>query len=343
MHAQTHHRLRADHSLITPLTFNAQRGVAHVIIMRLIKLISGLALISSTLLMMNQAHGQMTDSSGSETEPMTQTSQARRARFMTTPRVASMGSAGIGGSRATSALMLNPAGMLSDISYVVDANYFRTRGEDNLLNINITDSQTSKNKFALGLGYQANLADGDIAEHHAQIGLAIPLFNAGSTPVIGGLNGHYLYQAEDEDDHFDIDLGVMLPLSQVLSVGVVGAQLLDDDRQIWGAGVGLTNKSFSGHFDLLHSFNVVRTELRAGLEWLLSDRFVLRGGYIHMLSAELRDEEGPSAFSLGAAILKLGTGRGRVNLSYQRALMNDEYTFGAGFSLYLDDHRRTMR
>lgn len=275
-----------------------------------------------------------------ETEPV---KLAPQARLMTNPRVASMGGAGIGGSRATSALITNPAGMLSDASYVIDANYFRTPAEENLINFNVTDSQTSQNKFALGIGYQTNLTEGDFIEHHGQIGLAIPLFHLGSYGVLGGVNAHYLYQAADESDHFDIDLGVMVPVSQVLSIGIMGAQLLEDQRRVWGMGIGLLNKSFSGHLDLKRSFDVERFDVNAGLEWLLSDRFVIRGGYLHQLSAPEVDQEGPEAFTIGGAFLGLGSGKGRINFSYHRSLRDDEYIFGVGFSIYLDDRRQQMR
>ena len=256
---------------------------------------------------------------------------------ITVPRVASMGGSGIAGSRATSAFITNPAGMVLDSSYVVDANYFRTQTEENWLSLSVTDSQTHQGRFALGLGYQTKVISGDFTSHDAQIGLAMPIFKLGSRPVFGGVTGHYLYDDLSQDDLFDVDLGLMIPLGKVVSIGVVGDRLLEADERRWGAGLGFTTQSMSAHIDLKHSFETESSDLNMGVEGLLSSSFVARGGYVHQFTPQGGEAQ---AMTLGLAILGLGTGRGRINVSYVKSLIDDEYLFGAGFSTYLDTRIR---
>ena len=252
---------------------------------------------------------------------------------ITVPRVSAMGSAGMGGARSTSALIVNPAGMVLDNSYVVDANYFRTQTEENWLNLNITDSQTHQGRFALGLGYQTKLNGGEFTTHDAQIGVAMPIFKLGSRPVLGGATGHYIYDETSKDDVFDVDLGLMVPFSKAFSVGLVGSRLLEEDERRWGVGLGLTTQSLSAHFDLRHSVEADSSDLNIGVEGLLSSSFVARAGYIHRFAPQNSESQ---EMTFGVAILGLGSGRGRVNFSYSRSLINDYYIFGTGFSTYLD-------
>lgn len=252
---------------------------------------------------------------------------------LTSPRVSAMSNAGIGGSNSTSALMINPAGMVLDSSYVIDANYLRSSQAQNMFGLNVTDSQTKGGTFALGLAYQTEMTNGDFVQHDGRIGLAMPVFKLAKRQVFGGVSAHYIYQQETKNDHFDMNFGLMSLVTDIFSVGLVGTDLLSDELQRWGVGAGLITRKISAHIDFKHNFDYAYSDVHLGAEAMISSNLVLRGGYVH----NFKDEESePNLFSVGLAILKLGQGRGRVNLSYNQSLTRDEHIIAVGFSTYLE-------
>lgn len=271
---------------------------------------------------------------------------------LTTPRVAAMGHAGIGGARANSALILNPAGMSAGASYAVDANYFRTSEGANLLGINVVDSQTrySRDRLALGLGYQALMKSGEASGHDAQVGFSLPVSKLSSSLLLMGASARYIYDERTERDGFDLNAGLLLQLSSAVSVGAVGVELLEEDRRSLGGGLGLSTQRLSVNLDYLRQLSVSENHYRAGAELMLSDALVFRFGYLYrqrrddelsVMSPNVNDlsliNESPSQqWSGGIALVGLGGGDGQLSTSYSYAPETKSYFFGLSLSTYLN-------
>ena len=262
---------------------------------------------------------------------------------LTTPRVAAMGSAGIGGSKANSALVLNPAGMSAGAFYAVDGNYFRTSEKANLLGINVVDSQTrfTRDRFALGLGYQARIQEGEATAHDAQLGFSRPVSKIGSMLLLLGGAARYIYDELSQRDNFDINLGAMLQLSSLFSIGIIGSELLEDSQRRVGGGVSVTTAQLSVNLDYLRHLEIDKDQYRAGAEFMVSDNFVLRGGYLY---TNLNNENSTNStsqsntikqWSVGLAFVGLGGGDGQISLSYSKFIEQEYSFFGLSLATYL--------
>ena len=251
-----------------------------------------------------------------------------------TPRSASMGGAGVGGAISNTALTINPAGMSSGSFYAVDGYYYRTSSEENHLGISVADSQTryARDQLALGLAYQAVIQGGEAKAHDARLGLSFPLFNIAEAPILGGLSGRYIYDERTERDGFDIDIGLMTQIAEMVSIGLVGRELLEERLRFLGGGLGLNTARFTLHLDYLRRAFDQRSELRSGAELMIGDRAVLRGGYRHaFLVKDDKDRE----VSGGLAIIGLGGGNGQLSFSYTHYLDRSFSFFGVSLSAYL--------
>ena len=273
---------------------------------------------------------------------------------LTTPRVAAMAGAGIGGSKANSALILNPAGMSAGAFYAVDANYFRTSDKANLFGINIVDSQTryTRDRFALGIGYQTRLVDGEASAHDAQLGFSRPISKIGNMLLLLGGSARYIYDEQSQRDNFDINAGVMLQLSSLISLGFVGSELLEEDHRLIGGGLSLTTKQIAVNLDYLRQLANQQNQYRAGAEFMISDSLVLRGGYsfqpatsanpsenqgnlLDQTSLSSTTTEDFKQWSMGLAFVGLGGGDGQLSLSYSEEVETEHSFFGISLSTYL--------
>jgi hypothetical protein len=245
-----------------------------------------------------------------------------------------MGGAGIGGGLSNAALSLNPAGMSSGSFYALDLYYFRTSESANLVGVNVVDSQTryTRDKIALGLGYQADIEGFDAKAHDARVGLSTPLFNLSSALFLGGLSARYVYDERTKRDGFDIDAGVMTRIADLISIGVVGRELLNEDHRRFGAGVGLDTTRLSAHFDYLKTPSLELDALRVGAELMITEQFVIRGGYAQELPKE---GEGARLVSGGLSMIGLGGGNGQLSCSYTHDLNDDTSFFGVSLTAYL--------
>ena len=261
---------------------------------------------------------------------------------LTTPRVAAMGSAGIGGAQANSALVLNPAGMSAGAFYAVDANYFRTSEKANLLGINVVDSQTryTRDRFALGLGYQGRIQDGEATAHDAQIGFSRPASKIGNMLLLLGGSARYIYDEISQRDNFDINIGAMLQLSSLVSLGIVGAELLDDSHRKVGSGIAVTTKQIAINLDYLRYLETKQDQYRAGAEFMVSDSLVFRGGYLYGKQANSNSMSNNlnstiKQWSIGLAFVGLGGGDGQLSLSYSEQVDTEHSFFGLSLATYL--------
>lgn len=273
---------------------------------------------------------------------------------MTTPRVSAMGQAGIGGARANSALILNPAGMSAGAFYAVDANYFRSSEGANLLGINVVDSQTrySRDRLALGLGYQALMKGGEATGHDARIGFSLPISKIDTSLLMMGASARYLYDETSQRDGFDLNAGFMLQISSILNIGLVGTELLEETQRSLGAGIGLSTQRLSLNLDFLQRLKEQVGDYRAGAEFMVSDSLVFRFGYLYHPSAPQSDRQDQSLLDLtltddlstaddlqqwsgGLAIVGLGGGDGQLSASYTYTPSTKGYVFGLSLSTYL--------
>ena len=274
---------------------------------------------------------------------------------MTTPRVASMGQAGAGGARANSALILNPAGMSAGAFYAVDANYFRSSEGSNIIGINVVDSQTrySRDRLALGLGYQALIEGGEATGHDARVGFSLPVSKISTSLLLMGGSARYVYDEETERDGFDLNGGLMLQLSSLFSMGVVGADLLENKRRSIGGGLGLSTQRVTINLDYHYRLASQVGDYRAGAEFMLSDSLVFRFGYLYqpfgkskgaeqddvlglgLKSDKIESNDDLQQWSGGLALVGLGGGDGQLSASYTYTPLTESYLFGLSLSTYL--------
>lgn len=269
---------------------------------------------------------------------------------VTTPRVTAMGQAGIGGALANSALVLNPAGMSAGSFYAIDANYFRSSEEANLIGINIVDSQLryTKDRVAVGIGYQTQLKSGDTSGHDVLLGLSKAVSKIGTTLLLGGVSGRYIYDQSTGRDGFNLNAGLMLQASSFISIGAVGYDLLEAGDRSFGAGLGITSRQLSINLDYLRQVELAQNQYRIGAEAMISDGFAIRAGYLHNQDQEVTNNTlevanlvsryrfTSSQWSAGVAMIGLGGGDGQLSFSYTQPLDSDAFFFGFSLSTYLN-------
>ena len=267
-----------------------------------------------------------------------------------TPRVTAMGQAGIGGALANSALVLNPAGMSAGAFYAIDANYFRSSEEANLIGINIVDSQLryTRDRVAVGIAYQTQLKSGDSSGHDVLLGLSKAVSKIGNTMLLGGVSGRYIYDQSTDRDGFNMNAGLMLQVSSILSIGAVGYDLLEAGDRSFGAGVGITSRQLSINLDYLRQIELAQNQYRIGAEAMLSDGFAIRAGYLHNQNQTTENTISnvanlvssyrliSSQWSAGLAMIGLGGGDGQLSFSYTQPLDSDAFFFGLSLSTYLN-------
>ena len=267
-----------------------------------------------------------------------------------TPRVTAMGQAGIGGALANSALVLNPAGMSAGAFYAIDANYFRSSEEANLIGINIVDSQLryTKDRVAVGIGYQTQLKSGDSSGHDVLLGISKAISKIGNTMLLGGVSGRYIYDRSTDRDGFNMNLGLMLQASSLLSIGMVAYDLLEKSDRTIGTGIGITSRQLSINLDYLRQIELATNQYRVGAEAMLSDGFAIRAGYLHNQDVGLESDTinvsnlvsryrfTRSQWSAGIAMIGLGGGDGQLSFSYTQPLDSEDFFFGLSLSTYLN-------
>jgi hypothetical protein len=267
---------------------------------------------------------------------------------VTTPRITAMGQAGIGGSRANSALVLNPAGMSASAFYAIDANYFRSAEGVNRLGINIVDSQLryTRDKIALGIGYQTQLKSGETSSHDALIGISKAISKIGGALILAGISTRYIYDEPSGRDGFNVNAGLMLQLSSIFSIGAVGADLLEESYRNAGVGIGLNTQRLSLNIDYLRQLQNADQQYRLGAEAMLSDSIVIRAGYLHNQSSIEEKADSllqtyrftNSQWSVGFALLpqissaKTGS---QLSFSYSRPIEGNDFFFGLSLTTYL--------
>ena len=257
--------------------------------------------------------------------------------LMSTPQGMAMGQALRGIARANSALIYNPAGMSVGSQYAIDLQYFRSSQQENIFGLNVVDSQTryDKDQLALGLAYQQFVNDG-VQGYEARLGFSLPMVKSNSFKPLIGLSGRYTCDEISKQDGFDLDAGLMFVIGDIVSLGVVGEGLLNEnDFTRVGIGGGLTHRSLSIGVDWVYNPLLDVDLISTGAELLLG-QFVLRGGYEQLgFSYETDKLSKDQWFSGGLSIVDLTSSQGRFNLGYRRSIETGEYLFGLSFSAYV--------
>ena len=257
-------------------------------------------------------------------------SKVNRVYPMVTPNTLALELTGIGDTQPGSALLLNPAGMSVATQYEVNGYYVRSQGGDNLMGLHAVEAN-AQSRFALGLGYQTRLKGGEFCEHYGILGASLSLGQIAARPVYAGIAARYVYEDATSDDVFDLDLGLLLPISSQISIGLVGRELLESFKL--GAGATFQLDRFNLNFDVLNERDSNWYETRGALQILANRTLTVRVGYRHLFTD---DQSGGQSISGGVGLFGIGGGRGRIDISYTQALTDDSYLFGLGIQGFLN-------
>jgi hypothetical protein len=209
------------------------------------------------------------------------------------------------------AVLLNPAGMTLNRSYVINALYqYRVSDSASMMNVAVVDSATKT--IAAGLYYSFihaspsrtffNLPGPEttfsleetITVHEVGLALAYPLFNL----VHIGLTGKYVNVGveqpedtpvdleDDGDDGFTMDLGAIIKPLPSLNLGVVYSNAIPVDHPFYTRQLGLgiayaLGASFLAEFDAVLDFDKaedIKASYHGGGEVFLGESYALRGG-----------------------------------------------------------------
>ncbi|MFH2006909.1 MAG: hypothetical protein ABI333_10025 [bacterium] len=237
------------------------------------------------------------------------------AETITDPRSLALGGSLRAAPTGASALFLNPAGMALVRSYQITAFYdFHIRKNGHVAHSSVVDSVASKWVCA-GLYYNLLIMRPDVFErgqqkklslkqdgHETGIALAVPL---GSRFSIGATVKYIYYKARvdmpgaegegstehtvDKISNVGMDVGILVRITEGLSVGVTGMNLVPQ-KSIYspmsmGMGVAYGYKStFLAAFDVLLDFSSkesVTVDIHGGAELFLGGKYAIRVGTMH--------------------------------------------------------------
>ena len=267
----------------------------------------------------------------------TQEKQSATLVEMTTPRLMGMGHAGRGTAQSNHALISNPAGLSNGSFYSIETAYFRSGGDVNTLSLNVVDSQSryQKDRFALGLAYNHVLQGSDLIAYEGRLGFALPLLMKQSFTLLTGGAAHYRSNEILKQSGFDLDWGLLLTLEGI-QIGAVGQNLLDEEgSRRFGGGIGIAQRIFTLGIDWMYNPQSEDQTVYAGLELLLGNQWIIRGGYERTLSTPTQQW---ACGGLGLNGLGEASAEGALSslqLAYRRNLETGEYIFGVNWGLLL--------
>jgi opacity protein-like surface antigen len=270
-----------------------------------------------------------------------------------TPRVAAMGGALRAASNSLSALFINPANMAATRIYHIGA-LAQIWPEANRQSYGggAVDSIVSSTRMAGGLGGTWTLQDPDGLERRAtdlRFALAFPFSNH----FFVGAGGRYLWLEQnglgplgesvvsggmpDEDivRGFAFDAGATLKPTDVFAISIVGNNLNSPGHGFQpasvGGGIGIGSDDFTIEGDVVSDFTTWdETKVRAmgGIEYLVADRYPLRGGYRYDDGAQSH------AVSLGAGYVDRAFS---IEIAARRVVVGDTATaIIFGFEYHLE-------
>ncbi|MEO1335511.1 MAG: hypothetical protein AAFV29_07690 [Myxococcota bacterium] len=217
------------------------------------------------------------------------------------------------------AIYVNPAGLAFFKTYAFESVYLDDfRGSDRRINASVVDSQAGP--LAAGLAYSyidsrpEELDGGDIRLEGHRFDLAVASLLAQSASI--GLNLRYqsLKRTEDGEELegsgfsvFNLDAGFQYRVTQSISLGVVGYNLIRNERPEMplqaGGGLAFNAELFSIEGDVLYDFQAEKLKISAGLDFIISGAFPVRGGLSwDEMTGEWQISAGLGAFAREAAI-----------------------------------------
>ncbi|NBD07838.1 hypothetical protein FOF48_01880 [Corallococcus sp. Z5C101001] len=244
---------------------------------------------------------------------------ADELRNIANARSLGMGSAFRATGLGADALLGNPAAMALFPAYRIEGTgAYDPRNKQGFLGVTLADS--SSGRLALGVDYHwLSLGRGGTrtTANLSTLGAALPL---GQSLLIG-MSGHYLRLNGQSRfaNSITLDAGVLMRLTEQLTLGVAGYNLIDTDN------VELT-RYFSAHAGYVGQATVVALDVRgdfesrdsavltynAGVEYILNEVVPVRVGYTY---------DGFQKVSrVTAGLGFLSPGGGGVDLAYQHDL-----------------------
>jgi hypothetical protein len=235
---------------------------------------------------------------------------ARADEDVLSPRAIGVGEALRAAATGAIAATLNPAGIVTSRSYVIEGSYgFRPDDKSHIQMVSICDSVTTRVGACI---YYKHLSadpseDGDRSLHDVGITLAAPL---GPNFAIGVTN-RYVNYAESVMEEVPVDTskkglmldaGVTFRVLSPLSVAVVGYNLFGGDEQRYaralGGGIAFTAaQKLLIAADVKYDFEAESTRMGGGAEYLFSGADAQQGlpirlGYVY-------DTEGKASYVTG--------------------------------------------
>jgi hypothetical protein len=199
-----------------------------------------------------------------------------------------------------SALVWNPAAMSQLIAYELHVGYgYNGLMDSHTAGVSVVDSATNP-YISVGVGYAFNAADpiapgaggklgADRMSHRLRGALSSGYRGEGFSAFVGASVQWQRLELDEFQgtDHFGVDVGALLIFADMIRLGIVGHNLIEESayadmpRQL-GSGISLVYEGFTAAFDVTADFDTrLDTELlyAIGLQYVLMEMVPLRLGF----------------------------------------------------------------
>lgn len=191
-------------------------------------------------------------------------------------------------------IYVNPGGLALAQVYSVELGYLDDfRGSDRKFNASIVDSQAGPVAAGLAYTYGSFRPDGMVAGndrlqgHRLEASTAVRLSNTSAFGMTSRYITYDYMNGETEDEAksfslFTLDVGLQWRLSDTLSFGLVGYNLLNSDQPevpiSWGAGLGYLVGTLSIELDVRYNAKIGGAKFSAGAGYVVGELLPLRIG-----------------------------------------------------------------
>jgi len=274
---------------------------------------------------------------------MLDTSDAHAQEVAATSRSAGMGEALTAGGSGSAALWHNPAAITSAVMYAAEAGYaYDAPTASSGMTASLLDTKSNPS-LGLGLAFTYETTTSDrVTQHegfHFRGGIGVPLITdflmVGTTLRYSNINN----EERDDLEALLLDVGLLVKLTDMISVGVTGLNLVNggyNDEMPTSIATGMA----FGHFDYGINLNAdvvfnisgsnEQTRLwRVGGEYLLMRQVPVRVGFQH------DEQPGTSHLTFGAGFRDRDRAVG-IDAAFQQNLnQSSDRAFIASLSLFL--------
>ena len=189
-----------------------------------------------------------------------------------------MGGAFVAIADDSSAVRLNPAGIALKRVYTTTFNYEKVKGGPKSLNATIVDYKTTAS--AVGVSFTRQ------EEGNAEWDFGILAFSDKSGGGLIGISVKYFSDRESSEKDYSYDVGILIPASNKLSIGLVGQNLektkFEFVHKSYTVGVAYkVTPLLTAAFDYTKDKDTTGddTIYASGLEYALNKKLKVRGGY----------------------------------------------------------------